>query len=128
MATTFPIYAEAHSIMLRKRNRHGISEAMFRTAKSLLRAEVIQSLDFVVLAADTSDVLTGIDLMERHNINSSDATFLAVCLRYALTTSDIGVVVAADSRLIRASIAEGLKALNPESVPAADAAAFLASL
>ncbi len=128
MATTFPIYAEAYSIMLRKHNRHDISDALFLAARSLLRAEVINSLDFVVLATDTSDVLIGIDLMERHNINSSDATFLAVCLRYAVAISDVCVLVAADARLLRAAAAEGLRPLNPELVPAADVPTFLAAL
>lgn len=128
MTTVFAVYAEAHAIMLRKRNGGVINEAAFLAAKALLRAEVINSLDFVILAVDTTDVLAGIDLTERHNINSSDAAFLAVCLRYAPTTGNTCVVVAADGRLVRAAIAEGLSAVNPEVLDAADVPAFLAGL
>jgi len=125
MMATFPIYAETYSLLLRKRNRQEMTNEIFAAAKSLLRTEVIDSPDFVMLATDAEDVLAGIVLMERHSINSSDAAFLAVCLRYAPPLGEVCVLVASDQRLLRAAAAEGLRTLNPEQA-AADVPAFLA--
>lgn len=128
MATTFPGYAETFSIFLRKRNRGEISAVTFAAAKSAMRREVVNSLEFAVLAVETADVLAGIDLMEKHNINAADSAILAACLRYAQSLSEPCVLVAADTRLLRAAAAEGLAVLNPELLPVADVPAFLLAL
>lgn len=128
MTATFVGYAETYSILLRKRNRNDLNNAAFAAAKSLLRDEVINSLTFTLLDVDTRNIFAGIDLMERHNINSADATILAAYLRYAFAIGDTCVLVASDARLLRAASAEGLQTLNPEQTPAADVPAFLAAL
>jgi predicted nucleic acid-binding protein len=128
MGATFTAYAESHAILLRNRNGRIISEALFGAARAQLRLEIINSLDFLLLAVETVDVLAGIDLTERHNLNSADAAILATFLRYSRASSDKCLLVAADQRLLRAAGAEGLATLNPKALPAADVPAFLASL
>lgn len=123
MTLTFLGYAETYSILLRKHNHAAISDATFTAAKSVLRAEIINSLDFGILAIDTAAILSGIDLMEKHNINSSDAAILATYLDYVQTLLPAGtacLLVATDHRLLRAAHAEGLPTLNPQDVAAAD--------
>lgn len=109
-------------------HRNDLNNAAFAAAKSLLRDEVINSPTFTLLDVDTRNIFAGIDLMERHNINSADATILAAYLRYAFAIGDTCVLVASDARLLRAASAEGLQTLNPEQTPAADVPAFLAAL
>lgn len=114
--------------MLRKRNRRDISEVTYQTAQYLLHREVVAVHDFTLLDTATTGVLASITLMEKHSLNSSDAAMLATFLRYARTTGETCVLVAADSRFCRAARAEGLAALNPEIVLAADVPAFLNAL
>ncbi len=128
MASTFTCYAESHAILLRKRNGRIISKALHDAARAQLRLEIINSLNFVLLAVETLDVLVGIDLTERHNINSTDAATLATFLRYRQASGETCLLVAADKRLLRAAAAEGLATLNPETMPAVEVALFLASL
>ncbi len=128
MAVTFMGYAETLSILLRKHRRGEISPSTLAASRSLLQSDTLHSLDFSLLAVDTTDILGGLSFMDRYSLNSSDAAILATFLRHAPTTSETCVVVSADGRLVRASIAEGLKALNPALVPSADVPALLASL
>jgi hypothetical protein len=69
-------------------------------------------------------------MMRRHNLNATDATILTMLLDFVphLPAGDALVLVAADTRLLRGAVAEGLATLNPETVAAADVPAFLASL
>jgi len=128
MTATFLGYAETYSILLRKRNRNDLTNAAFAAARSLLRDEIVNSLDFTLGDVDARNILAGINLMERYNINSADAAILAAYLRYALTRGDACVLVASDKRLLRAAAAEGLSTLNPEQTSAVDVIAFLAVL
>ncbi|MFI5459919.1 MAG: hypothetical protein ACHRXM_31250 [Isosphaerales bacterium] len=75
-------------------------------------------------------LLDGIELIRRHNLNSSDGAILQAYLKYAIPMrpSVVSVLVASDQRLLRAAKAEGLEVLNPESVQAAHIPAFLAAL
>ena len=75
-------------------------------------------------------ILNGIELIERHSLNSTDAAILQTFLRYAtpLRASAVSMLVASDQRLSRAARAEGLEVLDPEIVQAADIPAFLAAL
>lgn len=128
MAATFTGYAETYSILLRKHRRGEISTTTFVAGRELFQSETLHSLSFSLLAVDTIDVLAGLVFMEKYSLNSSDAAILAVFLRYATLVNEPCVVVAADSRLVRAATAEGLRALNPELVSAPDATAFLTTL
>lgn len=129
--TTFLGYAEIHSVLIRKLNRGDIDRPTYRAALSALQDEVIDDVDFGVLEVESSAILAGIGLIERHNLNASDAAILITFLRYAQIEGASGNrcgLIAADRRLARAAEAEGLKTLNPEVVAAADVPAFLAAL
>jgi hypothetical protein len=95
-----------------------------------LRNEIIDDPDLVVLGLEFDDILDGIELVRRHNLNSTDGAILQTFLRHAgsMGSAVVGVLVASDQRLLRAARAEGLEALNPESVQAVDVPAFLAAL
>jgi hypothetical protein len=77
-----------------------------------------------------SDILGGIDLVDRHNLNSADASILASFLSFAQAqpSASVSVLLAADQRLLRAAQGEGLKTFNPELIAPADVPAFLAAL
>ena len=75
-----------------------------------------------------ADIFAGVTYIQKHILNSTDAALLATLLRYAQTTGETCVLVAADSRFYRSALAEGLPAINPELLPAADVPAFFASL
>ncbi len=130
MITTVLSYSETCGALVRKRNGGALDAATFTTARSALRAEVIDDPDFGVLAVEFGDILDGIDLIDRHNLNSADASILAsfLGLAHAQPADTTCALVAADQRLLRAAQAEGLKTLNPELIAAADVPAFLAAL
>jgi hypothetical protein len=131
MVTTFMGYAETYSVLLRKRNRGDITEPSFRSAVSLLQAEILDSADFALLTISDLAVLGGIEQIKRYNLNASDAAILTAYLSYASAESAAGslcVLVAADQRLLHAARTEGLPTLNPELHPATDIPALLAGL
>jgi predicted nucleic acid-binding protein len=124
-------YAETFSVLLRHLNRGSISAATFATAKSLLRSDIINAPDFTLLTVDDAAIFAGIALMERHNVNASDASILAVALRYLRALPPpvpACLLIAADQRLLDAARAEGLHVLNPELTSPTDAAAIVAAL
>jgi predicted nucleic acid-binding protein len=131
MVSTFEGYAETLSVLVRKRNRGQIGATTFAAAKSLLRREILESPDFKLIAVDVAAVLDGIELIERHNLNASDAATLAAFLRHSKMPSVAGqpvVLIGSDHRLLRAAQAEGLKVLDPERLSATDVQRFLAVL
>lgn len=130
MITTVLNYAETCGALVRKRNGGAVDGATFSVARSALRAEIIDDPDFGVLAVEFGDILSGIDLIDRHNLNSADASILASFLSFAHAQSatTLCILVPADQRLLRAAHAEGLRTLNPEVIAPADVPAFLAAL
>lgn len=131
MVTTFLSYAETFSLLLRKQNRGDIGIPAFRTAVSSLQAETLDSPAFNLLTITDGSIVRGVEFMQRHNINASDAAILAAYLRYALTqpvSAGSCILVASDQRLLRAAAAEGLATLNPELIFPADVPALLAAL
>lgn len=130
MVTTFIGYAESHAVLVRKHNRGEFSSAIYQTAISTLQGEVIKDVDFTILEVDSTAYLAGIALVERLNVNSSDAAILATFLSYAdlqLKRGNSSALIAADTRLIRAAHSEGLAAINPEISSITDAVTFLSS-
>ncbi len=123
-------YSETFAALLRKFNQGVLSAVAFNAAQALLRTEVIDDPDFVVLGLEFGDILDGIELIGRHNLNSTDGAILQAFLRYTVASgaSMAGVLIASDQRLLRAARAEGLEVLNPETVQPVDEPAFLASL
>lgn len=130
LITTVLSYSETCGALVRKRNRGELDGATFSVARSALRAEVVDDPDFGVLAVEFADILGGIDLIDRHNLNSADASILVSFLSFSRTqtATTVCILVAADQRLLRAAQAEGLRTLNPEMIAAADVPAFLAAL
>jgi predicted nucleic acid-binding protein len=127
MISTFVGYAETAAILHRRLNQGGIPPAEFTALRNLLRDEVLLNPQFELLSVTDGDVLTGIALTDRHNLNSTDASILAAFLARVRATPATAVLVAADQRLLRAATAEGLETLNPEKVLPADVPALLAS-
>jgi len=130
MVTTIMSYSETFAALLRKNNQGVLTLSAFTAAQAALRNEVIDDPDFAVLGLEFDDILDGIELIRRHNLNSTDGAILQAYLKYAspLRPSVVSVLVASDQRLLRAAKAEGLEVLNPESVQAAQIPAFLAAL
>lgn len=126
--TTLWGYTETYALLLRKRNGRLLSPAAFASAASLLRSDVFVQSRFQLLIVTDADILSSITYIQKHNLNSTDAPLLATLLRYAQTTGETCVLVAADSRFYRSALAEGLAAINPELLPDAGVPAFLASL
>lgn len=131
MVTTAWGYAETFFILLRKLNDGRLDQPTFAAATASLKSEVIDSPDFGFFGVDDAAVFATLPLMQRHNLNTTDAVLLVVLLRHAQALP-VGapqlVLVAADKRFVRAAEAEGFKTLNPELVPAADLPTVLASL
>lgn len=131
MALTFLGYAELHAVLVRRRNTDTITEAAYIAAASSVQDDTIDDPDFVILDMESSSILSGIELIRKHNINSSDGCILASFIRYAALELDRGdkyVLVASDRRLLRAAAAEGLVTLNPEEVAPDAVPALIASL
>ena len=130
MVTTVMGYSETFAALLRKHNQGAMNATALTAAQAAMRNEVIDDPDFVVLALEFDDILDGIELIARHNLNSTDAAILQAYLRYTGPTRPAGVSVllASDKRLLRAAKAEGLEVLNPEAVQPVDVPAFLAAL
>jgi hypothetical protein len=129
-ATTPWGYLEAYSVLLRRHNDGHLTQRAFGQAVAKLQAEVLDSGDFRLLPIDDATIFASPYLMQRHNLNATDAAILTMLLDFAphLPQGETLVLVAADTRLLRGAAAEGLATLNPETVAAADVPAFLASL
>lgn len=99
-------YTETFSILLRKRNDNRLDASMFNTAVMALRQEIINSRDMSFLTVDESAVVAGLLLMDRHNLNATDASLLAVLIRYARSRQPLNsvcILVAAYQRLLCAA-------------------------
>ena len=83
MTTTIMSYSETFAALWRKQNQSILSDAAFSTAQAALGNEVVGNADFVVLGLEFDDILNGIELIERHSLNSTDAAILQAFLRYA---------------------------------------------
>ena len=130
MVTTIMGYSETFAALLRKHNQGALSVPAFAAAQVVLRNEVIDDPDFALLGLEFDDILDGIELVRRHNLNSTDGAILQAFLSYAspMRPMVVSVLVSSDQRLLRAAKAEGLAVLNPESVQPMDVPAFLAAL
>lgn len=117
-ATTVLGYAETFSLLLRKRNRRDLDERTFIAAVSVLQAEIIDNDAFAVLNIEYEDVLGGIEIIQRHNLNASDAAVLVTFSRFAQWSAQTCFLVASDQRLVRAAEREGFQTLNPETLSA----------
>ena len=125
-------YTEIFSLLLRKRNRGVINTSTFEKAIALLRSELLDDPNFILLNCDDAAFYSGISFMESYNINSTDAALLTMFLRYKHSFGQGErpkfCLVAADERLIRAAEGEGIAVLDPEALSESDVSDFLASL
>ncbi len=128
MSTTPWGYAETYSILLRRHNSGVLDVPAFTASASALQAEIVNDPDFTLLSVTDTTIMGCTSVMHRHNINSTDASILAMLLALAPSPPPDFVVVAADKRLLRAAAQEGFKTLDPALIPAADVPSFLASL
>lgn len=125
--STFLGFAEAAAIIRRSFNRGVLPADRFHDARALLRTEVLANPVFDLASVEDADYLLGVDLLDRHNLNASDAALLNVFLRVSQARAN-SVLIAADRRLLRAAQAEGLQVLDPEQVALDDLPALLESL
>lgn len=129
MVTTPSGYTETYAALLRKRNGGVLNQAEYGTAIISLQAEVIHSPDFGLLSISDKAILGSIDLIHRHNLNSTDAAILTALLEYSRSPgAPPCLLVAADQRLLRAAGAEGLATLNPETVAPGEVQEILAAV
>jgi predicted nucleic acid-binding protein len=128
MIATVVGYAETYSTLLRNHNSGVFSAATLARAKSRLRFEVIEDARFTLLTVDDASMFAGLVLMDRYNVNATDAGILAVVLRYLAGLSpgqDECRLVASDHRLLTAARGEGLLTIDPETVSVVDLQALL---
>ncbi len=128
MSVTFWGYAECFAILRRKYNGSLISAEAYSETVTALQQEVLLAEEFKLLTINDDRVLAGLSFVVRHNLNSNDAAILATYLRYQSSLppgSSLCLLVTADQRLMRASEAEGLAALNPERVSPAEVITLL---
>lgn len=128
IVTTIWSYSETFSILLRRYNGGAIRRESFLGAASSLRTEIIESPETGILTLDDATILSSLSVMQKHNLNSTDAALLTLFLRFSQASAEPCVLIAADKRLVRSSIAEGLQAVDPEIFALAHVPTFIASL
>lgn len=129
-AVTVVGYVETASILRRKHNQGVLQRGEFTIARGLLERQIINDARVRLLSVGDVEYLDGLDLVDRHNLNSADAAVLVAFIAAArdFSVGEEAFVVASDRRLLRAAQAEGLQVLNPEQVALDDLPALLASL
>jgi hypothetical protein len=80
---TLTVYAETFSVLLRKRNRGEIALSTFRSSVSLLQAEFLDTSEGVLLSVNEVSILRSLPIIERFNLNASDAAMPVTYLDYA---------------------------------------------
>jgi predicted nucleic acid-binding protein len=112
-SVTYLGYAETAGVLLRKVNGRQITRREFLDGRSELRASVLLSPRFDLVTVDNADILAGMALTVRHNINTSDAAILAAYLRLTTAPRHGTLLIVSDHRLERAARNEGLATLDP---------------
>lgn len=108
---------EIISVLVRKRNDGRLSSKLFKHAINELNKEIIEADNFAVASVDDYLILSAVDLIERHNINSSDAIVLRSCLNVQQKQRSSGnrlILCSCDKRLLKAAQNEGLEVFDPE--------------
>jgi predicted nucleic acid-binding protein len=128
MATTAWGYLETYSILLRRKNGGVLDAPTFRYSVTALQSEVVDDPGFHFVPVPDHTVLGGLSLMQRHNLNSTDAVLLSTLLRFledGATRREAAILLTSDRRFMRAAQIEGLTVLNPEEIPPDSVAAVL---
>jgi predicted nucleic acid-binding protein len=113
-------FLEIVSILVRKRNDGRIAASYFKQAMIDLRRDILENEYFLLDPIDSSRVISSAVLVEKHNINATDAILLHSALKIQERFSEAGgddelVLLTADGRFARAAAAEHLPVLNPET-------------
>lgn len=119
------VLSETISVLSRECNANRIPAELFQRASARL---LFESRTMSQQPIDDETILESISLINRHNLNASDALFLRQALNLRALLKNLGhdlVVVASDLRLLRATAVEGLSELNPEVASLKDAEALL---
>lgn len=119
--STYLGYAETAAILRRRFNAGGLNLRDYNIARGVLAEEILSNGAWELLSVVDADVLAGMTLTDRHNLNCTDASLLIAFQRHARVTADPNcIVVASDLRLLRAAVAEGFRTLNPELISVDD--------
>lgn len=121
--------AEVVSVLQRKRNLGKLSDSIYYQSLATLRAEIVDQSKIRKIVADTPLVISAFPLIHNYSINATDAILLRSALDLAIDlrfNGDDLVLVAADQRLLRAALAEGLTIFNPETEAISDLDLLLA--
>ena len=128
IVTVDMVYAETANIILRQRNVGAISKTRFLDARRELERDISDDPDVALLSFSSKAILSSIDLANKHNLNSVDATLLYLFLDYAKAQTLPCVLLVADARFVRAATAEGLMCLNTEALAPDDLPGFFQGL
>src|SRR5438105_3140973 len=82
MAAAASVYAETYAALVRKSNSGHLTRTALIAALSSLYSDFARE-DFDLLDVPSSTYFSCTHLIRSHNINSSDAVILFVCLEYA---------------------------------------------
>jgi predicted nucleic acid-binding protein len=117
--------SETAAVLLRKLNGLQITRAHFREVRQNLYHSVLLSPGFDLVTVENADILDGMALTDRHNINTSDAAILAAYLRFVRSPgAGDAFLVVSDHRLARAARSEGLSTLDPARLSPEDTIAL----
>ncbi len=109
---------EVMSIIIRKQNAGLVGDDEAAHALIEFRSEVADAADFRLESVEDHLVRGSLDLIEKHFLNATDAVVLWSAREVASALrnrNDDLVLVASDTRLLRAAAAEGLLTFNPET-------------
>lgn len=108
---------EIISILVRKRNDGRLSLELFEQAMTEFRSEIIDREDFLTTPVDDTLLLSALNLITHHNLNSTDTVILRSALNLHQTLHSQShnlILLTSDKRLGRAAEAEGLTVFDPE--------------
>lgn len=108
---------EIVSTLVRKRNDGRLSRTLFEQAVIEFRAEVIDDQEFSATSVNDTLLLSSLDLITQHNLNTTDAVILRSSLQLQQALQGAGdelMLWTADKRLLRAAQREGIPVFDPE--------------
>jgi predicted nucleic acid-binding protein len=125
LASTLVQYAETYSILMRKRNGGRLDTRLFAKAIATIQTELLMNENFPLFSVDDECYLKGLDLVQKHNLNTVDSACLFCHLRYLQETGEKGFFVVSDRRLFRAAQSESLECFDPETMDEEELKRFL---
>lgn len=108
---------EMIAVLVRKKNDGRLPPDLFAQAVVELNQEVIEDEAFSLASVDDELVMSALNLITRHSINSTDAIILRSCLnlqRVLMSQNHRLVLWSCDKRLLRAAQQEGVEVFDPE--------------